>query len=56
MPAVKDMQQHLLQYKQSHAQLQGLISQLCVSLSVDSAEAVIAERMRSLTVGAAGDD
>ena len=49
---MKEMQQQLLQYKQSNAQVQGLISQLCISLSVGSAEAVIAERMRSVMSGA----
>ena len=57
VPAVKDMQQSLLQYKQSLAQVQGLTAQLCVSLSAGSAEAMLAERIRSLMSDAvAGSD
>ena len=46
VPAVKELQQQLFTYKQSMGQMQVLIQQLCATLSIGSAEALIAERMQ----------
>ena len=48
VPAVKDLQQKLLAYKQSGLQMQALVQELCATLAVGSAEALIAERIQAL--------
>ena len=48
VPAVKELIQMLAKFKQSNTQMRGLIQQLCATLSLGSAEALIAERMQAL--------
>jgi hypothetical protein len=50
VPAAKEMQRSLMQYKQSNLQMQELIQQLCATLSIGSAEARLAERIQALAV------
>ena len=46
VPAVKELQQQLYMHKQSRTQMNVLIEQLCATLAIGSAEAIIAERMQ----------
>ena len=55
VPAVKGMQQDLVRYKQSTQQMQVLIGQLCATLSIGSAESMIAERMQEALAAAPED-
>ena len=49
------MQQDLVRYKQSTQQMQVLIGQLCATLSIGSAESMIAERMQEALAAAPED-
>ena len=46
VPAVKELMRQLYGHKQARGQMEVLIEQLCATLAIGSAEAVIAERMQ----------
>ena len=52
VPAVKDLRRQLFQYKQCTGQMHALIEQLCATLTLGSAEALIAERMQTVLASA----
>ncbi len=56
VPAVKSLQQQLYQCRQSNGQMAVLIEQLCSTLAVGSAEALIAERMQQALASAPADE
>ena len=56
VPAVKALQQELYQHQQASKQMHVLIAQLAGTLSIGSAEAIIAERMQQALAAAPGDD
>ena len=55
VPRVKELQQSLLRYKQVSLQMQALIQELCTTLAVGSAEAMIAERIQVLAASPAAE-
>ena len=55
VPRVKELQQSLLRCKQVSLQMQALIQELCTTLAVGSAEAMIAERIQVLAASPAAE-
>ena len=52
VPAVRELQAALIRYKQSNTQMRAMVEELCKTLAVGSAEALIAERIQATVASA----